>query len=325
MPLIRKRPHGSTSDSRPAACPCGVTRVIVVPDAWSSSRCSLAAIRPHQWNRPSMGSKCPRSRTSTCASAMTAGPSYSSSGLVRHHASLPRRRLRRPRRVDAYAVLARDPLEGVPDERAQVSGDRRLAHRPAAQPPFAGGETEPEKAVRPRLGPRCVHADLRQTVVEGAREGGRHHLLAVGEGVQVVRVLHEQEEDVRVPRDQSEVLRARTLHAFSQRPVAGHGRDDGVHDLVGAPVADSTVEVVLVGEVAVEHRLADAGRRRDLRNARRRPVLVNRRDRGFDQLGATALAMAVPACVAAVVCRSSSRGGVLDEARHVSHSSNNRY
>ena len=72
------------------------------------------------------------------------------------------RAIRRPSRtpgaaaraVDLYAVLPGDPLEGVPDERAQVRRDRRPAHRAAAQPPLAGGEPEPDQPVRPGLGAR---------------------------------------------------------------------------------------------------------------------------------------------------------------------------
>ena len=37
VPLIRNRPHGSTSESRPCASPYGVTRVTVEPEVCASS------------------------------------------------------------------------------------------------------------------------------------------------------------------------------------------------------------------------------------------------------------------------------------------------
>ena len=66
---------------------------------------------------------------------------------------------------------------------------RRSHHSPVESPnprtPYAQGSA-----------PDGVHAELGEPVVERARERGGDHLLAVGERVLVVRVLHQQEEDV---------------------------------------------------------------------------------------------------------------------------------
>ncbi len=56
LPLIRKRPHGSTSESRPSAVPCGVSIMTLEPEVCASSAGSLP-MRPHQWNSPSIGWK----------------------------------------------------------------------------------------------------------------------------------------------------------------------------------------------------------------------------------------------------------------------------
>jgi hypothetical protein len=48
VPLIRKRPQGSMSETRPSAVPCGVLRETVEPERTPSASAALAAIRPSQ-------------------------------------------------------------------------------------------------------------------------------------------------------------------------------------------------------------------------------------------------------------------------------------
>ena len=204
---------------------------------------------------------------------MCAGPSYAAAGSCELSViSRPSRtRGAAARAVDLYAVLPGDPLEGVPDERAEVRRDGSPAHRLPPQPPLAGGEPEPDQPVSPGLGTGRVHAEFAQGVAERARDRGRDHLLAVGERVLVGRVLDEQEEHVRVQGDQ---LRGSRRTPSPPAPGSGRrpaAREQALDHGVRTPRSDGAVEVGLVGEVAVEHRLADACRRSDLGDAGRGP------------------------------------------------------
>ena len=84
MPVTRKRPHGSWSDSRAAAPPSGVRSTTDAPDRASSATEGSPPTRPCQWYFPSIGWNTPRSVTVTSIdrSPLTsrAGPAYP--GLV---------------------------------------------------------------------------------------------------------------------------------------------------------------------------------------------------------------------------------------------------
>ena len=93
------------------------------------------------------------------------------------------------------------------------------------------------------------------------------------------------------------------MHLFdplADRGVGEQRRDDPAEHLVGAPLADGGVQLVLVGEVAVEHRLADAGLDGDRRHAHVGTVPVDCAYGGLDQLLATFLPVGVPPGGAAV-------------------------
>ena len=81
---------------------------------------------------------------------------------------------------------------------------------------------------------------------------------------------------------------------LDQLVVTAEGLFEALDEELRAPHAHRAQQVVLVGEVPVEHGLGDAGAPDDVRDRRIGTVLVDDRDRGPDELAAPDGALTVP-------------------------------
>jgi len=157
------------------------------------------------------------------------------------------------------------------------------------------GKAQSDDAVCPGFGPADVQIERTQNPAELPSEGRCDEFLAIAERVAVGAVLDEEEEHLRVAFDEPQVIRATLGDLVLNAAVAVEGFSQRGEHLVCAPMSDGPIQVVLVGEVAVEHRLGHACCPRHLRNAGLRSVLVDRSDGCGNKVGATCFAVIVPA------------------------------
>ena len=160
----------------------------------------------------------------------------------------------------------------------------------------------PDHAVAPGFGRAGVQPHLAQHVAEDPADACAQHVHVVGHRILAERHSPVQQRpaddeaiQLRLGLDEREVRLDSGLQDRARLALVLHRAGDRVGERAGDAAANGEIEVCLVGEVAVDHRLAGPRLRGDLLHAHTGAMAADGRDRRCDELVSSCVPVRLPA------------------------------